>query len=54
VVAVSEDDADSKVGIAVELAIGQCQLGQHCQVGGISFVNPVQAHKQDAVSGVRE
>ena len=54
VVAVRVDEADPQLGVALELAVGEGQLLQQPQVGGVALVRPVEADEQDVPVAVDE
>ncbi len=46
VIAVREDHADAQLGVTVERAVGQGELLEHGDVGGVALVGTVEADEQ--------
>jgi hypothetical protein len=46
VVAVGENEASTKLRVALELTVGDGKFVQHAVVGRVAFVGPVETHKQ--------
>jgi hypothetical protein len=47
VIAMGKHHPDPKVITTIKLAIGECQLGQHLQIGSVSFLGPIQPHQEN-------